>query len=508
MKIDYYPDGMSMWDTWGLTHNGLAHMFYLQFYGQDSTRDPADADWLGHATSPDLLHWTERPLAIGPGPAGGPEDMQPWTGSLVEHAGTFYFYYTMRSSVDGGYGQKIGLATSQDLEHWERYPGNPVLVPDDRWYVSYERPLAEHTVDCRDMVVIPDPNGEGWLGYFAARVHPGTAPETAAIGLARSTDLIHWEQSPPVFVPGNISAIEVPDVYQIDGTWYLTCLTGNRYGNRGFFSDPTVILGTIYAVAERAEGPYYMHPDDNVLLGGQTYSAYTCRTMEFHGERVMFYTQSVPKGPATVSPPMALRTLPGKRLRLGFSEHAKGRRQRMLIAPGQTPSITQLPFTQFFWALNGGTWQLQDGIYHGEAQTGWQTADLGIGAEAIEFSASVTLHEGAAVGFLFRPDTHAKHSGSDQKGDFIFYLDAEQQQVAAARLPAFIEPHVRRLAIEHGRTYALRLCIRPPRFELFVDDILVLQGALAWLPTPAPSVGLFVDRGIADVSNLELYELG
>ncbi len=59
----------------------------------------------------------------------------------------------------------------------------------------------------------------------------------------------------------------MPDVYQIDGTWYLTCLTGNRYGNRGFFSDPTVVLGTIYAVAERAEGPYHMHPDDNVLLG-------------------------------------------------------------------------------------------------------------------------------------------------------------------------------------------------------------------------------------------------
>ncbi len=44
----------------------------------------------------------------------------------------------------------------------------------------------------------------------------------------------------------------------------------------------------------------------------------------------------------------------GERLRLAFSEHAKGRRQQELIAPGQTPSITHLPFTQFYWALNGG----------------------------------------------------------------------------------------------------------------------------------------------------------
>lgn len=146
-----------MWDAWGLAHNGAVHMFYLQFYGPNSMRNPEDANWLGHAVSTDLLHWTEKSLAIGPGPAGGPEDLQPWTGSVVEHAGKFYFYYTMRTSSDQGYGQKIGLATSDDLEHWTRHPDNPVLIPDERFYVSYERPLPKNCVDCRDMVVIPDP---------------------------------------------------------------------------------------------------------------------------------------------------------------------------------------------------------------------------------------------------------------------------------------------------------------------------------------------------------------
>ncbi|MBE0697053.1 MAG: glycoside hydrolase family 68 protein, partial [Anaerolineaceae bacterium] len=295
MSLDYYPQGMSMWDTWGIAHGGAAHMFYLQFYGKDSTRDTNDANWLGHAVSPDLLHWEDKGLSIGPGPAGGAEDMQPWTGCVVEHASTFYFFYTMRSTSDQGYGQKIGLATSADLQHWTRYAGNPLLVPDDRYYVSYEHPLPKNTVDCRDMVIIPNPNGSGWLGYFAARVKASPAAQTlaaqpavaqtlaaqpavaqtAAIGLARSNDLIHWEQLPPAFVPGNISAIEVPDVFFLDGRWYMTCLTGNRYGNRGIFSDPSVILGTIYAVADQAEGPYHMLPGDNVLLGGQTHSGYT-----------------------------------------------------------------------------------------------------------------------------------------------------------------------------------------------------------------------------------------
>lgn len=508
MSIDYYPEGMSMWDAWGLVHNGLTHIFYLQFYGPDSKRSPEDANWLGHAVSTDLLHWTEKSLAIGPGPAGGAEDLQPWTGCVVEHAGKFYFYYTMRSSTDQGYGQKIGLATSDDLEHWTRHADNPVLIPDERYYVGYQHPLPKNCVDCRDMVVIRDPDGPGWLGFFATRVHPGTAAQTAAIGLARSTDLIHWEQFPPAFVPGNISAIEVPDVYQLNGRWYMTCLTGNRYGNRDIFSDQTVILGTIYAVADHAEGPYRMIPGDNVILGGQTYSGYTCRTMLVDGERVAFYTQSVPEGPATLSAPMALRSLSAGQLRLGFSPHARQWRKKTLIAPGDQPEIVSLPFSQFYWALNGGVWRRQDGIYLGTGLSGWQTADLGIGAENIDFSASLKLDSGAAAGLVFRPDTRRDHSGDDRSGDMIFYLDVQRQQVAAARLPAFIQAHVREFPLQIGQTYHMRLCIRQPRFEVYVDDILVLQGALQAQPMPAPSVGLFVDRGTVQVSDLALYELG
>jgi len=267
-------------------------------------------------------------------------------------------------------------------------------------------------------------------------------------------------------------------------------------------------LGTIYAVAERAEGPYQMIPGDNVLLGGQTFSGYTCRTMEFEGERCMFYTQPVPDGPATVSPPMALRTISGGRLRLGFSEHARGLRKKTLIACGEQPEIVRLPFTQFYWALHGGKWWLQEGSYYGKADTGWQTAAFGVGAENFEFSAFVTLQEGAAVGFVFRPNTHLDHSGNDEYGDFIFFLDAERQLAVAAKLPAFDQQHVREYPVETGRSYHLRLCIRRPRFEVFVDDILVLQGALQWQPAPAPGVGLFVDRGTAQVCGLELYELG
>ncbi len=34
----YKPDGMSMWDTWCVEHDGVAHMYYLQFHEPGSPR--------------------------------------------------------------------------------------------------------------------------------------------------------------------------------------------------------------------------------------------------------------------------------------------------------------------------------------------------------------------------------------------------------------------------------------------------------------------------------------
>jgi hypothetical protein len=205
---------------------------------------------------------------------------------------------------------------------------------------------------------------------------------------------------------------------------------------------------------------------------------------------------------------MALRALPDGRLRLAFSERAKGWRKRALIAPRLPPAIVRLPYTQFYWSMTAGTWALENGVYHGQAASGWQTADLGAGAENIELEAGITLRRGAAAGLIFRPDSTAEHSGDDRSGDLVFYLDAQQQQAAAARLPAFDQQHVRTFPVETGKTYRFKLCIRQPRFEVYIDDILVLQSALDLPSIPHPGIGLFVDRAAVDIKDLTLYELG
>ena len=49
-------------------------------------------------------------------------------GGVVEHNGTFYYFYT--------FNQTIALTTSPDLEQWTPYEHNPVLTADD---VVYDR---------------------------------------------------------------------------------------------------------------------------------------------------------------------------------------------------------------------------------------------------------------------------------------------------------------------------------------------------------------------------------
>ena len=65
-------------------------------------------------------------------------------------------------------------------------------------------------------------------------------------GGAYSEDLVHWEQTGPVFRSERdaYSIVEMPDLFELDGRWYLTFLEDNAYGNRD-------VLGE----AERAAAP-------------------------------------------------------------------------------------------------------------------------------------------------------------------------------------------------------------------------------------------------------------
>lgn len=496
----YKPAGMEMWDAWCIAHDGKLHMLHLQYLSPDSERSAQEAASLGHAVTENLVHWEERPLALAPGEAGGDDDLQPWTGCVYKRGDTFYLYYTMRSSRDGATGQRIGLAASVDLKSWERHSGNPIIVPDPAWYVSHDQPLPNGVVDCRDLVVVDSPDGKGWYGFYAARVHGDELSDGTAVAVVRSHDLIYWEHLPPAFVPRKYACVEVPDVFFMDGRWYMTCLTGHGYGNRGIYREKAATQGTIYAVSDSIEGPYTELPDDQLLLAGDDSCGYSCRSFEFGGKRYAFYTE---RPTNTVGPPMEVCTTSEGRLRLRYSPLTELWRQKALLRRDETPQIAMLPYSHENWGLPGGSWSIEGSACVGQANRGWQIADIGIGSPDMELEANITIVEGTAAGLVWRGDSQARGCG----GNLVIMLDAEEGVVRAGTAPSFGEPWYRPWAIERGKTCHVRVMIRRPRVEVYVDDLLVLQFACPFADSPHASAGLFVDRGKAAITDMAVYAL-
>jgi predicted GH43/DUF377 family glycosyl hydrolase len=102
---------------------------------------------------------------------GGVEDPR-----LVKFEGTYYLTYTGYNKKDA----QLCLATSRDLRHWQR---RGVIQPayKGNWNVGWTKSGA----------IVPQKiNGQYWM-YFL-----GTSPDkTDQMGLAYSSDLIHWTEA-------------------------------------------------------------------------------------------------------------------------------------------------------------------------------------------------------------------------------------------------------------------------------------------------------------------------
>ena len=89
---------------------------------------------IGHAVSKDLENWRVLPDALHPGPRGAWDEDAVWTGSVVRRGGTWHMFYTGVRTEEGYVVQRVGSATSTDLTRWRKYPANPLIEADPRYY--------------------------------------------------------------------------------------------------------------------------------------------------------------------------------------------------------------------------------------------------------------------------------------------------------------------------------------------------------------------------------------
>ncbi len=497
---NYAPNGCYVWDAWYMPVGNEVHAYHLQKVRDPRATDTSPNALLGHAVTRDLIHWEERPPAFGPDPANPRDDLQPWTGCALWHEGRSHLFYTMRGSADGGRLQQIGLATSRNPDHFERHAGNPVIVPDPRWYAVEGKPIPG-LVDCRDLIVVADPAG-GWLGFYATRIPGDELPQTSAIACVRSLDLIHWTHLPPAFAPGNYACLEVPDVYEMNGLWYLTCLTGHYYGNRGIWSDPNLVCGTMYAVSDRPEGPY-RETADNALIAARFTAPLSCRSFPFAGSRYLLYTdrERLERTDAggmtfgTLTTPKELRT-DGERLYVAYSDRIERLVAEELIGPARLPVRASSEIWGQLWAKTSARWTWGDVIV-GESTSAWGVELLTARADSYIFEATITLERGIAAGLTMRMD--GRFQGA------IVALEPDEGVVAYYEAPAFDFTEKRRTALPLGRPVRLRIVNRLEHIEVYVDDDLRLT--FSRYRGIGGQVGLFVDRGRATFTDLRFRTL-
>ena len=265
----FIPEEHYLWDFWLVSpqewRDGLYHLFYLQ--APRSLHDPDlrhGVATVGHAVSSDLRVWEHRGTVLEAGPPGSWDDRAIWTGSVTVRDGLAYMFYTALSRAEQAPVQRIGLAISADLVHWERHPGNPLLEVDTRWYEPQSAEQLEAQA-WRDPYVVYAPDEQIYYMFISARVNVDSHDGRGVIGLARSTDLLAWEMLPPVNVPGDFMEMEVPQIVLLNGRYYLLFCAARHSAARLSRTEGRVWMGTHYLVADRLTGPYHSLTDEPLV---------------------------------------------------------------------------------------------------------------------------------------------------------------------------------------------------------------------------------------------------
>jgi beta-fructofuranosidase len=210
-----------VWDFWLADDGEAFHMYYLhapKSLGEERLRHRNAR--VGHATSSDLVNWTDLGVVLRPGGAGEFDETATWTGSIVRGDDSVWrMFYTGSHFVSAASTtnvQSVGVAHSVDLHSWVKSPG-PIARADPRWYETLGTSSWPEEA-WRDPWVFRDSGGEGWHMLVTARSSEGPDDERGVIGHATSADLTTWQIQPPLSAAGSgFAHLEVPQIATLDG---------------------------------------------------------------------------------------------------------------------------------------------------------------------------------------------------------------------------------------------------------------------------------------------------
>lgn len=168
--LHFTPRSGWMNDPHGLTHHGGRYHLFFQHVPGRTTWGPRQ-HW-GHATSTDLLHWTEHDVVLSPDEG----DHGVWSGSVaIPDDGPAALFYTSVTSADPHLGRaRLARPVDTTWTHWHKGP------------VVAELPHGVEAFAIRDPFLFHD--GQSWRMLLGAGLRDGTAVALAWV----SDDLESW----------------------------------------------------------------------------------------------------------------------------------------------------------------------------------------------------------------------------------------------------------------------------------------------------------------------------
>ncbi len=157
------------------------------------------------------------------------EALHTFNPAAVVHDGRIYVLYRAEddsgSMAIGGHVSRLGLASSADGVHFDRMP-EPVLYPAKDEQESREVPGG-----VEDPRIVERPGG----GYVLTYTQWSRARQSYSVGIATSTDLIHWQKQGPAFqgaLGGRYDTLKYKSagmVTKVDQGRLLAAKIGGRY---------------------------------------------------------------------------------------------------------------------------------------------------------------------------------------------------------------------------------------------------------------------------------------
>ena len=236
-----------------IQHDDIWHLFAIHGDIRTPENPFTDESSIFHATSPDLHDWTTHPPVVERS-GHWPELGSVYAPHVIAHDDHFFMLYCTSDELGT---QRICLATSTDLFHWDRHPSNPVIAPSLSWakwpgfdlpdrsearellvpFDDDKRNLDDHYRfikrtggtygACRDPHINRLPDGQ-FIAYWVSRMNESFGHNLVCVAASISHDLVHWQEIGPVYAQTAwpledepTLEVESPCVVYKDDRWWL-----------------------------------------------------------------------------------------------------------------------------------------------------------------------------------------------------------------------------------------------------------------------------------------------